>query len=180
MAETIEYQGPLPDGYRLRYIVNENSVRISRDLAGNSLLWLEAGAPLILLISFAIFAVLIWRWTDATRFPPASTIAVRIAGYGGLLVMMVVNGRRAWQNMGIVLEIAVSQDTLYWRKQNIWGDTEYFWPLSSVRTIGVENRLLKVYRFRGPALAAFSFVKSNERAYAAALLNSAIQRANRN
>ena len=74
------------------------------------------------------------------------------------------------------MEIAVSQGTLYWRKRNLWGDKEFFWKLSSIRNVGVENRLLKVYRFRGPALAAFSFVRSEERTYAAALLKAAIQR----
>jgi hypothetical protein len=176
MVEMIQYQNPLPYGYRLRYINDDDTVRITRDSVGKTLLWAEAFVPSALLILFAALAVMIWRWTHESHHLPGNLAPLLIFEYGVLLGTTVIIGRTARINMGIVVEIAVSPGMLYWRKRNIWGDKEYFWPLSSIRSVRVENNLLRVHRFRGPALAAFSFVKSDERAYAAVLLNEAIER----
>jgi hypothetical protein len=175
-TEPIEYQRPLPEGYQLRYFIHENTVRISRDSPGRILLWLEAGAPLVLLIVVGAFVVLTWRWINLFRLPPHESEALGLAGCGAQLLLLALRSPRIWQNMGIVIEIAISQDTFYWRKRNVWGDKEFFWPLSSIRLISVENNLLKVFRFRGPSLSAFSFVKPGEREYARALLSAAILR----
>src|SRR5580698_1730798 len=98
MAELIEYERPLPDGYRLRYIINENAVRISRDSVGKGLLWAELCAPLIVLIAFAIAAGVVWRLTEASHVHLGSSTALPIILYGILLVMLVNSGRWAWQN----------------------------------------------------------------------------------
>jgi hypothetical protein len=174
MPEPIEYRTPLPAGYQLRYDVGDEGVRISRETPRSALLWSEACAPLILLGASVAFCVFIWRLPGRLNLPPENAKILHIVGYALFAGWMYWNGRRAWQNVGIVVEIAVAGDTLYWRKQNVWGSREYFWPLSSIKTVSVQTRLLKVFRDRGPALAAFSFLKPDERAYACMLLNGAI------
>jgi hypothetical protein len=176
MAEPIEYQTPLPAGYRLCYVVGDDGLRISRESPSKTLLWSEACVPIVLLVGAFLLLILIRQLPNRLNLPPVRARITLDVGYVVLVAWVFVNGRRAWQNMGIVTEIAVAGQSLYWRKQNLWGTKEYFWPLSSIKRIGVQNRLLKVYRRRGPALAAFSFVKPEERDYASRLLNNTIAR----
>jgi hypothetical protein len=174
MSEPIEYQPLLPAGYQLRYDISADGIRISRESPGKKLLGAEAIAPLILLVSSFIFVVLLRRQVSSLNLSKESSIIVQTTGYFVILLWLIYNGRRAWQNIGIIVEITIFRETFYWRKQNLWGPKEYFWALSSIGNITVENRLLKVRRRRGPALAAFSFVKQEERTYACQLLNQAI------
>ena len=180
MPDPLEYQTPLPTGLNLRLYELPDGVRISRETVGRVALWREAlipGTALVVMPSIAIYSAWwAWRyWNTAQAFQVYGRVAFAVI----IPILMVRVVRDAWQNAGIVTEIAITNATLYWRKQTLWGSSEHFWPLATVSRVSVDplNRVLKVHRHRGTPLGAFAFHPMDEMNFAAHRLNIAIQAA---
>ena len=179
MAEPLQYQAPLPDGRNLRIQELEDGVRISRDAISTFALWREVaifGAALLVLPALALYSFWwAWHYWNVASTPQ---VLLRIGIGIFILAAMVRTVPDAIQNAGIITEIAVTKDALYWRKQNLWGSRETFWPLSTIREVKIDpiNRILKIHRFHGTPLGAFSFHPMPEMTAAAEVLNHVIAR----
>jgi hypothetical protein len=177
MTEPIPYQTPLPSGMNLRFTPLPDGIRIARDTVSQSALWREALTPAIVLVIFLGGPIFFawWlheNWATADMLHRIRGIFIIIAGPIGFVFLI----PRMIQNVGIVTEVAITKGSFYWKKQNIWGEKEYVWPLQTIQHAYYKEvgRLLKVERIKGPALDAFSFHKPDELQLAVGHLNHAI------
>jgi hypothetical protein len=179
MTDSIEYQTPLANGRNLRSHELPDGIRISRDAVSRGALWREVIMPAISIVGLPLAAAYAvwWSW-HFRNFASPGQIAIPLVIAAVALVHLARVIRDSWQNAGIVTEVAVTNGTFYWRKQTLWGTSEHFWPLASVKLVKVDplNRMLKVTRTRGKALGAFAFHPIEEMNAAAAELNAAIEK----
>jgi hypothetical protein len=182
MSEPIEYQTPLPIGRNLRFHELPDGLRVTREVVSRFALWREAVIPVVcvlgLVISTAVMLLVIGLIRDVTR---EALLLVRIGASLVMLIPIIWIIRQSLLNGGVVSEIAVTRDSVYWRKQNLWGDREYFWPLETIKSVSFDanNRSVKIARTRGPSLNAFAYFRSDELADAALRLNMAIDQSRR-
>ena len=178
MGDAVDYQVPLPDGRSLRFWQTPDTVRISRDTVPRSRLRKEALLPVVMILLTALsLGVCVWRLWHPSRLPIPGLPFVFVIIMAAVLVMFAYIMRGFRQNTGVVTEISITRETLYWRKETIFGRREYIWPLSTVKWVEVDrfNRMLKIRRRRGAALGAFAIRRLDELENAANLLNEAIK-----
>ena len=135
----------------------------------------EPAEPLGLAVAGAnVYAV---TYGAAPWSAPSSLVRLALAACAAAWLVWVLRG--AGQNVGIVTLVTVGGDTLHWRKQNLWGHREFFWPASTIKAIRVRaaplvEPSLIVERRDGHALNAFAFHAVDELHEAAAALTSAL------
>jgi len=174
MPRPLPYQSPLPPGHRLRREQFDGTTRISRDVVSAGMLWREAISFIVTFSLFGGMFCLSIHWFFSRLNAPPGVLIFTVACTVASGLLWVVITRFAWLNTGIVTEVAVSAESLYWRKQNVWGAREYFWPLDTIRSVAVESLSLKIRRFKGLSISAFAFVPRGELDLVAAALNDAI------
>ena len=179
MTQPVEYQTPLPMGRNLRFHELPDGLRVTREVVSGFALWREAIVPVVLvvglIVSAAVLIFVIGAIPDVSRH---RLLLVRIGCGVALAIPVVWIIRESLQNGGVVTEIAVTPAAIYWRKQNLWGYREYFWPLATIKSVSFDpnNRSIRIARPRGPRLNAFAYFRSDELAEAALRLNMAIDR----
>jgi uncharacterized integral membrane protein len=155
MTNPVDYRTPLPQGRNLRFFETADGVRVSRDTVSRRALWREAIFMVIIFLLIAAvtaFQILWLFWHGHSA--PSVLVFWHIAVLAAIPLIFLRVIRSAIQNAGIVSEIAVSQNTLFWRKETLWGTSEHFRPVVSIRLVDIDrmNRVLKVYRHRGVPL----------------------------
>jgi hypothetical protein len=177
LDEPIAYRTPLPAGRLLRWEEQPDGVRIWREWIDRTALWREViSVGVVLLLLLGGMAYLSW-WMYAYGGGVLFTALIwRIILLIVLAVVLVRHVPSLLQNIGVVTTISVAGATLYWRKRNLWGEREYFWPLETVTLAQAEPLQLKVFRRNEPALNAFAMINSADLAEAALRLNIAIEK----
>jgi hypothetical protein len=179
--EPIDYKVPLPAGRNLRISrLADGSVRVERDTVGTVALLREAFLPLAaVVLALVVIGPNVYALTTSGRpwSEPLSIVRLFLIACAAAWLVWILRG--AAQNVGIVTLVTVGRDTLHWRKQNLWGPREFFWPASTIKAIRVRSGFLVepslvVERRDGRALIAFAFHNVDELHEAAAALTSAL------
>jgi hypothetical protein len=160
MDQPVEYQTPLPTGRNLRYHELPGGLRVTREFLSQFALWRELLMPVFCVISLVGSGLfLVWNLEHRMSFDPLLMRPMRIGIFvvdGALLVWIL---RSYWTNAGVVTEVSVTREAVFWRKQNLWGSREYIWPLSAITGVQYDptNRSMRIHRSRGTALNAFAY-----------------------
>jgi len=178
MSDPVGYQPALPVGSRLRICELPDGLRVTRESVSRFALWREALVPAlcaIVLIGAALFAA---RAIGRNVMDREWLLAARIGIFGVAAALLAWIIREARQNAGIVTDVAVTRAVLYWRKLNLWGPREYFWPLNTIVQVCYDptNHSLRVHRVKAASLNAFAYISKVELQHAATLLHSAVAR----
>jgi hypothetical protein len=174
MVQNVNSQISLPAGQDLRCEQTKDGVRITRNFVSAGVLFRQSVLVLVILgLYFAVFVYgTFWcveHW-ELDGFNPQFYWHFWLALLFPITLFRI---RRIWQNLGVVTEISVSDDTFFWSKQVLWGSKECSWPIDEMTFAEVPDgkRLVMIRRRNGPPLGAFSSVSREDLERAVMLLN---------
>src|SRR3954470_19519652 len=177
----LSYATPKPVLHRLVVVQTpDGGVSISlADAPPRWKLWREVVAPAVI-VPMAVAGAAGMFMSAARLRPDALRVSVQLAAIAGCVLFVLYALWDWWQNGGVVTEIRLEDDWLFWSKLNLWGARTNQWRRASVTRadggagVALGSCGLKVYRSTGLPLTAFVDQQAEELSWAASALNDAL------